>query len=485
MRRVALLAAFVALAVPAAAAAFANTEPDAAKQWYLDQDQAWSFWPVMPQLFPVKVAVVDSGIDGSHPDLMGRVVAARSFVGGTPFRDDEGHGTFVAGEIAANPANATGIAGLAFNARLVIAKVVATSGDVPLSAEVAAIRWAADEGARVINLSLGGVRDPLDPAVDQYSPLEQAAVDYAYAKGAVVVAAVGNSTQAPRTPWSYATYPAALPHVLGVSAVREDGSVPSYSDRDAVYNDLAAPGDGIFSTIPTNLVASSPECGGDPYSDCGPPEFRDAIGTSFAAPQVSAAAALLLGQDPGLAPEQVMWLLERTADDASALTGCSECATGRDPFTGWGTLDVAAALGRLSSGLPLPPLDHYEPNDDAGPWAHALPPLPRTIEASLDFWDDNVDVYRVRLAEGQKLYARLTPETNAAVHLALWAPGTRRVDPLDPHNVRLTRSTSNGLQARLAYRARVSGTYYLEAKLVSPTHDPVQYRLALTRVFAG
>jgi hypothetical protein len=480
VKRLAVLAALAVLATPAVAGAFANTEPDAAQQWYLDEDQAWSFWSAMPQLFPVRVAVIDSGIDGSHPDLVGRVVAARSFVGGSPFRDDAGHGTFVAGEIAANPANALGIAGIAFNARLVVAKVVTPDGEVSLPAEVAAIRWAADQGARVINLSLGGVRDPLDPTKDTYSPLEQAAVDYAYSKGAVVVAAVGNGTQSPSTPWPYAFYPAALPHVIGVSAVRQDGSVPDYSNRDAVYNDIAAPGDAIFSTIPTNLVASRPGCDGNPYSDCGPPEFQDAIGTSFAAPQVAAAAALLLGQDPALTPDQVSYLLERTADDATPVSGCGACTIGRDALTGWGKLDIAAALARLTSGVPLPRPDRYEPNDDAGPWAHALPPLPRTIHASLDYWDDNIDVYHIHLSAGDKLYARLTPGVAATVRLALWAPGTQRVENLDLQNVRLTRSRQVGLQARLAYRARVGGTYYLEAKLVSPTHDPVQYGLSLS-----
>ncbi|HEY0417545.1 MAG TPA: S8 family serine peptidase [Gaiellaceae bacterium] len=482
MRGAAVLAAVAALAVPAVAAAFTNAEPYAAKQWYLDEDQAWSFWPAMPQLFPVRVAVVDSGIDGSHPDLAGRVVAAKSFVGGSPYRDTDGHGTFVAGEIAANPGNGAGIAGLAFNARLLVAKVVTPHGDVPISAEVAAIRWAVDEGARVINLSLGAVRDPLDPAYDSYSPLEQAAVEYAYARGVVVVAAVGNGTQSPSTPWRYAAYPAALPHVIGVSALRRDGSVPEYSNRDAVYNDLAAPGDAIFSAIPTNLVRVTARCSDDPYSDCGPLDFRDAIGTSFAAPQVAAAAALLLGQEPSLTPDQVAWLLERTADDASPLTGCAPCGTGRDPVTGWGSLDVAAALERLASGAPLPAPDRYEPNDDAGPWAHALPPLPRTIDASLDFWDDNTDVYRVRLQAGQRLFARLTPGAAAAVKLALWAPGTRHVEPLDVQDSRVTEARRAGRQLRLAYTAPVAGTYYLEAKLVSPRRDPVEYRLAVESV---
>jgi subtilisin family serine protease len=484
VKRRALLAAAVAvLVLPALAAAFPNTEPFAAKQWYLEQDKAWDFWPTaMPQLYPVKVAVIDSGIDGTHPDLMGRVMAARSFVGGSPFQDTNGHGTFVAGEIAANPTNALGIAGLAFNARLIIAKVVSPDGDVSLPAEVAGIRWAVAEGAQVINLSLGGVRDPLKPSLDSYSPLEQAAVDYAYSKGAVVVAAVGNGPQSPATPWNYASYPAALAHVIGVSADTQTGAVPDYSNRDAIYNDISAPGDNIFSTIPTNLMTNAATCTEGPYSDCGPDEFRDAIGTSFAAPQVSAAAALLLGQDPKLTPDQVSFLLERSATDANASTGCSFCPPGRDMYTGWGTLNVDAALTMLVSGTALPPPDHYEPNDDAGPWAHAIPPLPTTISASLDYWDDDVDVYRVYAKKGQTVFARLTPAAAARVELSFWAPGTQHVEGLRAVvNDLLARGRTAGGQERLAYTAKKTGIYYLEAKLGSQTHDPLQYRLSVSR----
>jgi subtilisin family serine protease len=481
------LAAVVAAALFAAPAlAFDNTEPLADKQWYITHDEAWSFWPTVPKLFPIKVAVIDTGIDGTHPDLAGRVIMAKSFVGGSPFRDDLGHGTFVAGLIAANPTNAFGISGLAFNSQLMIAKVVDTDGNISVRGEVAAIRWAADNGARVINLSLGGVRDPLNPTLDTYSPLEEAAIEYAYSKGVVVVAAVGNGPQSPRTPWNFAHYPSALPHVIGVSAVRQDGSVPAYSNRDAVYNDLAAPGDAIFSTIPTNLVETArPECAERPFSDCGPAEFRQGIGTSFAAPQVSAAAALLLGQDPALAPDQVAWLLERYADDDNAATGCGECPNGRDTFTGWGTLDVLSSLTALTENAALPAPDRLEPNDDAGPWAHSLPPLPRTVAASLDYWDDNIDVYRVHLAKGASLFARLTPAGRANVRLAVWPRGTEAVEPRTVGE-RLPTSPAVkarrvGAQLRLSFHAKSAGTYYVEAKLVSQTRDPVQYRLALSR----
>jgi Subtilase family len=265
-----------------------------------------------------------------------------------------------------------------------------------------------------------------------------------------------------------------------VSAIRQDGSVPAYSNRDAIFVDMAAPGDNIFSTIPLSLTTAG--CADGPYSDCGPPEFRDAIGTSFAAPQVSAAAALILGQDPALKPDQVSWLLERSAADESAANGCPQCPPGRDAYTGWGRLDIQAALTDLTTGTPLPPPDLYEPNDDAGALAHALPPLPRTISATLDYWDDQIDVYRVVLKKGQRLFARLTPQEVAATRLALWRPGTQRVEGLDVDlTTRLVQSTRAGVQERLAYTARVSGTYYLEAKLIAPARDSVVYRLSLVK----
>ncbi len=461
---------------------FANTEPFAPDQWYLDQDHAWDHWLEQPRLAPVKVAVIDSGIDYSHPEFVGRVAAGISFVGGSWKHDTDGHGTFVAGEIAANPSNGIGIAGLAFNARLLVAKVVPDGPDssVSLPAEVKAIYWAVEHGARVINLSIGGVRDPVDANLDSFSLDEQSAVEYAYSKGVVVVAAVGNGTQAPRTPWNYADYPAALPHVIGVAALRQDGSVPDYSNRDVQYADLAAPGDAIFSTVPRNLIdATRPDCVGVAYSSCGPFEFQSGIGTSFSAPQVAAAAALLIGTDPRLSPDQVGWLLERTAVDVNPEDGCRICAKGRDSLTGWGRLDVAAALAALSDGRPLQPADALEPNDDAGKLAHRVVPG-RVVSATLDFWDDPVDVYAITLRQGDELFARLSRRNAAPTALELWKPGTLHVAGSSALAAdRAARSTSVGGQQRLSFTAPVSGTYYVEVRLTVPIRAVDAYTLAL------
>jgi subtilisin family serine protease len=476
-----LCAVAAALLAPALALAFGNTEPLAAQQWYLAQDRAWTYWPQQPTLAPVKVAVIDSGIDYGHPEFAGRILAGRSFVGGTWKRDTDGHGTFVAGLIAADPSNNQGIAGLAFNAKLLIAKVVPPDDSgVNLQAEVGAIRWAVGEGAQVINLSLGGQRDPQDLRLDTFSPGERQAIEYAVSKGVVVVAAVGNCTESPSCPWVYADYPAALPHVLGVSALRENGTVPDYSNRDPVFVDVAAPGDGIVSTVPRNLVdATEPDCAGTPYSTCGPSEFRHAIGTSFAAPQVSAAAALLLGEDPKLTADQVVWLLERSARDVNTASGCPICPAGRDQLTGWGRLDVQAALTMLHGGTGLPKPDFGEPNDDAGTSAHPFGP-PRTISASVDFWDDPVDVYSLRLAKGRELFARLSPSTAGAASLVLWKPGTLHVTGTAEHDSdQAASATTVGGQKRLAYVVPATGTYYLEVRFVPPARARLTYTLSV------
>jgi subtilisin family serine protease len=469
-------AAYVELLRARRTPAYMPADPLAARQWYLSQNRAYDAWEAKPPLAATLVAVIDSGVDGSHPDLSSRILEAKSFVGGSPTVDKQGHGTFVAGLIAAESDNGIGIAGLSPAAELLVAKVVTADRTIPIEAEVKAIEWAVDQGARVINMSLGGVRDPLDASVDTYSPLEAAAVDYAVRHNVVVVAAVGNGDQAPSSPWRFASYPAALPHVLGVAALARNGGSPAFSNRDPIYTDIAAPGEDILSTFPRVLTAAYPACAEQGYSSCGPDEWRSAEGTSFAAPQVSAAAATLLGQRPGLRAEQVTALLTRTAVDANASTGCRACPLGRDRYTGFGRVDVTSALQALDGLLPV--RDRYEPNDDAGPSATKLYAQTR-IDATLDFWDDQQDVYRVRLRKGQRMYAGLTGPPRTDVNLMLWAPGTTRVDDLRRQRMRVTQSARPGPREWLAYRATRGGFYYLQIKMASVGTG--RYRLRIVK----
>jgi len=458
--------------------AYTPSDPLTAKQWYLTYSGFYSSWITLPSFESIPVAVIDSGVDASHPDLAGRILGAESFVGGSARVDTLGHGTFVAGLIGAGVNNGIGIAGLAPSAELLVAKVVTKSRAIPVEAEAKAIRWAVDNGARVINMSLGGIRDPLDPDRDTYSRLEADAVAYAVANGAVVVAAVGNSDAAPSSPWKYASYPAALPHVLGVSATTDTGAVPTFSNRDRIYNDIAAPGLRILSVLPRPLTARYPACSEQGYSSCGPEDYREAQGTSFAAPQVSAAAAVLLSLRPTLRPEQVTKILQSTAIDMNAANGCAACAVGRDAYSGWGRLDVAEAIAALSR--PLPERDYYETNDDLGSRAYITYGANRRLHATVDFWDDQDDVYAIQLDRGQPVYVGLTGEdTTVDLSLALWTSKARSVENVADFRYRIATSARAGSRQYLTYRPQAGGTFYVQVRMASP--GMTRYRLTIVK----
>jgi subtilisin family serine protease len=465
--RLALPAAGAAALVAAsAAAAFTPSNQYYAKQWYLAQDKAFDAWPTAPPIFqPVKVALIDSGVDCALPDFSGQIVAQKSFVGGNGCSDSEGHGTVVAGEIA-GALDSAGVVGLAFGSQLVVAKVVASDGSIPLQAEADAIRWSVQQGAKVINLSFGAVRDPLDASLDTYSKIEAQAVAYAVRHGAVVVAAVGNADEAYATPWPYASWPAALPHVVGVGALTRSGDVPDFSDEDPQYVDIAAPGVGIFSTFPRALTGLQSGCSAQGYTDCASGDYHKPEGTSFAAPQVSAAAAVLLGLNPLLTSSQVTSILERNTDDVGppSICGTGQCPAGRDQFSGWGTLDVQKAVAALTSGAALPPSDHFEPNDSVSQAYRLRGPRP-TVGATLDYWDDPVDVYRVKLARGQRLLAHVQARPSVSL---VFLHGT---------NAPVAHTSAPGQTQRLSYRVPETGWYYVAVR--TPVQGAGRYTLRL------
>jgi subtilisin family serine protease len=473
------IAAAAALVAVSSAAAFTPTNTYYAKQWYLDRDRAFDAWPTPPAFQqPVKVGVIDSGVECSAPDLKGQIAQSKSFVDGNPCIDTEGHGTIVAGEIA-GALNSGGVVGLAYSSQLLVAKVVANDGTIPLKAEAAGIVWAVNQGATVINLSFGAVRDPMAPNLDTFSKVEAQAVAYAVSKGAVVVAAVGNADEAYATPWPYASWPSALPHVIGVAALSRSGNVPSFSDQDPRYVDVAAPGVDIFSTFPKSLTSKQQNCAPQGYTDCATGDYRRPEGTSFAAPQVSAAAAVLLGLDSSLTRSQVSVILERRTDDVDAASGCSLCPPGRDKYSGWGSLNVEKAVDAVNSGASLPLSDRWEPNDDVAQ-GHKLWGRTPSVAATLGYWDDPVDIYRVKLHRGQRLQAHMAAGWNkAAIAVTLWRPGTKTV--LKGHRARwrVAQSAHAGRTETLAYRARQAGWYYVELHVAR--RGAGRYSLRLTK----
>ena len=250
-RLAAALCALLALA-PAGASAGNGANPLADDQPYLSAIGAPA---VLPPLQPVLVGVVEAGIDSTHDDLAGRIVETRRFVPGDSDAQTEEHGTATAGLIAAIPGNGIGIDGIAPNARLLVGDVAGAGdgGTFDALAVNRAIRWAADRGARVLNLSLAG-----PPSRGQ-----QEAIDYAVARGVLVVAAAGNC-------WSGChgaeeTWPAWLPHVLAVGATADDYARPAaagFSIPSARWVDIAAPGVLITTLWPirSNPYAPVPGC---------------------------------------------------------------------------------------------------------------------------------------------------------------------------------------------------------------------------------
>ena len=318
------------LAVPVLAQA-ATEDPYRPQQYGLDQIHASRAWSVSEGT-GVVIAIIDSGVDLSHPDLVDRLdrdaaghVIGRDFVGHDDDPQDEnGHGTMVAGIAAATTGNGLGIASVAPSARIMPVRVLDSDGAGRSSDVDAGIRWAVDHGASVINLSLESV-SPLPGSVVPQAP--SSAVQYAWDHGAVVIAAAGNSGS------PFTDYPASSP-VLVVGATNRDGSRANFSDTgrtDAVM----APGVDIVSTW--WCAPDDQRCGGQVHT------YGEADGTSFAAPFVSGIAALLRAS--GDDNQQTVHRIRATAHDLGA--------AGRDAETGYGLVDAAAAVG-LAEPAPSP-----------------------------------------------------------------------------------------------------------------------------------
>jgi thermitase len=204
-------------------------------EWGMTIIQAPQAWDITHGSSTVKIAILDTGIDADHVDLAGKVVAAQNFSTSSTTDDKQGHGTHVAGIAAGITNNGTGVAGVAYKASLMNVKVLGDDGSGYHSAIAQGIIWAADNGANVINMSLGGASG---------STALQQAVDYAWSKGVVMVAAAGNEGI------SSPSYPGYYTNAIAVAATDSNDRLYAFSNRGS-WVDVAAPGSAL-STVPNN-----------------------------------------------------------------------------------------------------------------------------------------------------------------------------------------------------------------------------------------
>ncbi len=317
-RALGAVCAATALALLPASPARADTIR--AQQWGLDAlhtDEAWQ----TTRGKGITVAVVDTGVDDSLPDLAGQVLPGKDMIGFGAGRGDRSwarHGTAMAGIIAGRghgASNGDGVLGIAPQAKILPVRVILEASDPDRAkarksrgtALADGIRWAADHGADVINLSLGDDSESAHP-----EPGEDAAVQYALKRGAVVVASAGNGGEK----GDHISYPAAYPGVIAAAAVDRYGTHAAFSPR-RWYAAVSAPG--------VDIVVPAPDR-----------QYYVEWGTSAASAFVSGAAALVRAAHPGLTPAQIKKLLTDTARGSPA--------GGRDDSRGYGMVDPAAAI---------------------------------------------------------------------------------------------------------------------------------------------
>jgi subtilisin family serine protease len=325
------------------------SEPALAPSLYPGGTYEWQYFAARENEVPAAVlraasrftiAIVDTGADVTAPDLAAKSPVTHSIASDSAdVRDSTGHGTFVAALAAGSVTNGEGIAGFGGDAQLMVVQAGPSTGSFSDVDEAAAIVWAVDHGAEIVNLSLGG---------SDTSLTEQNAVDYAVARGALLVAAAGNEYGS----GDPVEYPAALLQPVGsngvggaglsVAASQIAGDRASFSNTGS-YISLAAPGENVFSALSSQAAEGLFFPVALPGSQAGLYGFGS--GTSFAAPEVAGAAALVWAANPFLTARQVAETMKQTAGGNGNW----------DSGLGYGVINVAAAVQKASGGAVKPP----------------------------------------------------------------------------------------------------------------------------------
>jgi hypothetical protein len=385
------------------------------------------------------IAILDTGVDPNVPELAGRVLPDHDVVGGFNVPDQDGHGT----EVASVAAGAPGLVrGVSPTSQVFSVRIFNSTGNSSSDTVVKAISAAVQAGAGVINISAAG---SVTDASDQDNAVLTVAIAQAFDAGALVVAPSGNEGK------TQPDAPGAYPHVLTVGSGTFSGGRDLFTNTGP-WLDLLSPASGITVATPTSVCSSG---------------YADVRGTSFASPAVAGAAAMVQAVKPGLKAQQVFDIVRQAAGDLGL--------TGWDQDTGFGLLDVSAAVGSAT-----PKLLGNEVDDDIM-FARAKPLVPLTlgkaklIQDSESAAKDNTDVFRIKLKKGEAISASLTTKTaNAyfAISLLDSAAG-----PLDMTNdvTRHIVKDSGGLSPSpfLTKRVKKGGTYYVAVETPDTLQDTV------------
>lgn len=413
-----------------------SNDPLLVEQWGYSRVNADVAWRTGHEGNGVIVAIFDTGMNLDHPDLMDtEIIYAWNYVdNNSNFTDIDGHGTLVAGVIAAKTNNQIGIAGLAAKTKLAIFKVLEESGGSWMDL-ARAVREARNIGADVYVMSLGGIIGR------RIGSLVERELTLAYNSGGVIVAAAGNNnTDTPN-------YPAAYEEVIGVGAIDKNDNRASWSNY-GVNVELMAPGVSIAST----------------YLD---DRYAYASGTSFAAPHVAGVAALLLGKEPSLTPDQVRERLRSTA-----------LSLGDSYYYGYGLVNAQAALGLEISEQPKPPAT-VEPVEPASPIEEEPLVEPPQLQPPLIL--DMINIPEVPLVGLQVSFEASVEAQSGSIVSWLWDFGDGSTSNLKSpyhtyesageYNVGLVVIDSNGLSAHETGVIMVQDPELFEPRQIIPI-DP-------------
>ena len=335
--------------------AYASSHYGNIDQWGPAAVSAPAAWGVTLGNSNVVIAIVDTGVDDSHPDLASKIAGEYSYVGTT--KDGFGHGTHVAGIAAGATNNNVGVAGMCPSCRILSVKVLDDQGSGYMSDVASGIAYAASHGARVISLSLGG---------NSRSETLHSALDYALTNNALPVCAMGNDSSGSNTP-----EPAYWHDCLSVIATDQNKVKASFSNY-GMKADVAAPGVAILSTMPTYPVTLNTKYG---YAM----NYDALSGTSMATPMVSGIAGLVLSQNPTLTPKQVAGIIMASSGDGVSWT----------PNVGFGVVDAYRSVSSATHSdysAPLPNLlSPVEGATVAGSVLFQAAPLDNTTVHHVDF----------------------------------------------------------------------------------------------------